>query len=375
MNNFDQNQSLSNIMSVRCLKNVILCLNIVMFLVMLGCASSFGDSDKSFILSPSEQDQYVKKTPDVIIDELVKLIEKAGNDKLDFYTPKHYNRAKDYLIRAKELVDQNENINEVYRSIALAKIYIDKAYKVNKILQIELKDVYIAQKHLVEAKVSDLFPDEYKIILERIRKIAEVVEDGDAAKAFEDRSKLSVLSNDIRALEMRSVEIQVLGPSEEVFQQIKGEKLHELAPKSYEYARRVYNNSFTYIKSNLRNNKGLEKMATKALFAAKHALFVGKGIQKLKENLEKDLESIILNEEYMLYNLAKSLEYCDVRDRSIDDQAIQLTYVIKDLVRKINKRSGQTQGIDKDKNKKNAKENIECKPYVDIDIMSDFFGH
>lgn len=309
-------------------------------LLLFSSCSSFDQNDNEYKASSEDLAQYMKKGPNETVKETREIIDKALEERLEFYAKRHYSRSKKLLKQASELVDYKknsvgENKKAFYSKIALSQRYIQKGYYVKKIIDRELVDVFRLDKDLKKLKAPVEFVSEYSGLKKQILKMMSDIEVKRDKYQYENRASLII---ELKGLKSKLVIKHSLRESRKVIAKIRAEELTNYAVKSYKKALSVYKKSKEFIKKNFDDNKSVEQISNAAQFEAEHAYYTSKEVKKMYEFVGIDdvalygkFEDIVIDIESYMWRISQSLGGDDVRNRTLARQSSEISKVAKDV--------------------------------------------
>jgi len=287
---------------------------ITMLLFLQACASGISQSVK---VTEDDIAKFNALSPAEAVAELTVTFDKAQQDELDFYTPKHYQEAEKYFIEAKTALAKQAKKKNIIENVAKADRFIAKAYLQKSKVQSALPALLRVKANLDELNTQSIYQAEYRPLANRLKRIISQVEVDDMDGIEKRKSKLL---KDMLALEVASIKYNALHEAEVIRGAAKAKNAIKLTPITYAEAVKVYQASEAKIYRSPYDKTVVEQAKQVALFAAKHALQVIDRTHTLAGKVKTSLEKVVLEQEAQLLTLSQALQTGDLRDQTLEKQ-------------------------------------------------------
>jgi outer membrane protein OmpA-like peptidoglycan-associated protein len=256
--------------------------------------------------------------PGKLVDQLQADLMTARSNQLDVLAPTWFNKAQDLFEKAKRALEKGDELSDITKYLAEARLSLNKAEEMAKIAQTILGDTIQARQKALAAgaeKLGEPYADTEKQYL----KLTRAIEKNNTRYAQENAIKVQVA---FRELEIMAIKAETLQEARALMAQADKAKMKKIAPSAYQDALSALNDADAYVGQNpydAANNR--QKAATAAFMARRLAAVVdaSKAFDKMKP------EAAALQVEGLLARLSQSLEAGDLRDKSVEDQTKALT--------------------------------------------------
>jgi hypothetical protein len=292
--------------------------------LLAGCAS-FEKRDQGFRVAPVDALRYSNMSLAEIGAENDQIMQQGKDDGLEFFAPETFQRSIYYWDKVRKNIQLGQNRGEVIRDSELAKKYVDEAYSLKNILSGELQDMLEVSEFLKKLNAHQTYQKEFNGFQKRIVEMIRLYEKEPNPSAFSDRSSLL---SDMERLEAQvTVEI-ILGPAKKIFDDMEALGLTKEAPLSLKKGNEVYVACEASIWENCRDQENLTRVGAESLFWANRARVVAEETRKLKSIKKDQFESVVLEEENRLHEIATALEAGDFRNLTLQEQAASIIQAI-----------------------------------------------
>jgi len=287
---------------------------IAILLLLQACASGISQSVK---VTEDDIAKFNALSPAEAIAELAVTFDQAQQDKLDFYTPKHFQEAKKYFTEAKTALAKQAKKKIIIEKVAKADRFIAKAYLRKGKVQSALPELLKVKANLDELHTESIYQTKYQPLAERLERIIGQVEVDEMEGIEKQKSKLL---KDMLALEVASIKYNALHEAKTIRTAAKAKNAIKLTPITYANAVKVYQASEANILRTPYDKAVVAQAKQAALFAAKHALQVINRTNALAEKIKTSLERVVLEQESQLLTISQALQVGDLRDQSLAKQ-------------------------------------------------------
>lgn len=245
------------------------------------------------------------------------------------YSPGHYEKALDYYNDAYSAYEKGKEAEKFNDEIKMAEVYFLKAVETVKLFKTHLYDCVKSREKFL--KVADHLKDkdELEDVEERIKDVAEILEDGKLNKALQESKEVS---EEYRELELIAIKNKILSEVWELLERAEDEKIEKFAPVTLSKARKLADKAENILQENQYDTTLAARTAMEAEYEVKHARHLANQIQNIEEN-DKTLESILLQTEAHLKNIASALNM----EVNFDKDYTQVVAEINNAIEKLKK--------------------------------------
>jgi outer membrane protein OmpA-like peptidoglycan-associated protein len=253
------------------------------------------------------------ENPQEVINKLDNEIALARKNQVNVLAPTWFDRAESSLTKAKEALDQGDEVSEIFNNAATGRAQLRRAEEIAKTSKATIPEVVKGRNLARDAGAAALGKD-YLEAEDQFLKLTRAIERDNLSYAQRNQAKVN---EQFRTLELRAIKIRTLGEVRSLLRVAQKKDAAEIAPKSYALAQNKLIETDAFITKNPYAKEQMHKMASKALFLSRRLLEV----MKQCENVQTmQPEQITLWVEGMLYKTTHKLSAPDMRDRSFDKQ-------------------------------------------------------
>ncbi|MDH5729748.1 MAG: hypothetical protein OEZ58_12210, partial [Gammaproteobacteria bacterium] len=109
----------------------------------------------------------------------------------------------------------------------------------------------------------------------------------------------------------------------------------QLAPTAYTDANAVISKAKDFMDKNVGRSYNIDTLREEVVFSAKRALYITKEVAALQHKVKLPLEQLVLDAEYRMYRIARTLSNDDVRDNPLEVQSEMLASKANQLNEKL----------------------------------------
>ncbi len=232
-------------------------------------------------LTPQQKKQVQQFNEKTQLQELAQELHKAMNeDQLPFYAPVSLEEAQDALHDAQEAKLKNEQLLYYLQ----AKKALKHGYDTKKLVQQYLADLADIKQRMDKQRTKEIYPDRYEDFLDDYDDLIKMIDKEELQDVLEDKKEVLKNAQDLYgdAVVFRNINKAAL-----ILDSMDDEDLNELAPKLYEKAQRVYEQTRLKIKSDPDNTQLIETIAQHANETALYAQTIANDVRRFRE-LPKD---------------------------------------------------------------------------------------
>ncbi len=251
----------------------------VAILVLAGCGGAK--------LTP-QQIEEAKNFDTGKIDTFKERLHKGMNeDELLFYAPYSMKLAKEYYEKAQE----SKNNAEKVAAFMQAEKALQNGYETKELVKKYLSDVQDLKEKMLKQNTQIVYKSRYEDFIDDYGDLIEMVDKREITKALEEKKDVM---NDGMDLYGDAVVYRNINEAYLILDRMEDDDLDELAPKLFEQAERVYEESVTQIKKEPDNKELVAKLAKKTNNLAKFAETVAKEVHDFRELKEDEQEAYFI---------------------------------------------------------------------------------
>ncbi len=294
-------------------------------LLLAGCAANVGKAVK---VSEQQRAKYDALSVTDAIVSLEKRLREAKQANMPLFAPNYFLEASEALSEVQKSAARKSK-NELISDVAKGDAILDKGEAMMAIVQnrfakeIELKGL------LDKYNAAGIYPKDYEKILGDLTSLIEKVELEKADKIDKDKDDLIKA---MQALDIKAVQYTALHASELINIETKNKNGDKQAPATLAFALEAYKNAENQIAQTPHDEETVQRVGEEALFAARHARNVNEHVMMLQSQFKISVESIALQHEGHLLDIANGLGRKDLRDQPIEQQAAALAVAASQLL-------------------------------------------
>ncbi|MDH5229225.1 MAG: hypothetical protein OEY38_04140 [Gammaproteobacteria bacterium] len=285
-------------------------------------------------IEPTEAD--IQSVHDLGADTALQQAEQAltqtQQSESGFLVPEHVDVANKAINDARQLLSEEATRDKGITKVAVANAVLKNSDRVVKQVKSMLKDELEIKQSLDELSTSDVYSNEYESVMDRLQRVIRQIETGQARKADEQRPNLV---KDMQALESRAMQYRVLHEADEIMRRVKSWGGEQLAPTAYTDANAVISKAKDFMDKNVGRSYNIDTLREEVVFSAKRALYITKEVAALQHKVKLPLEQLVLDAEYRMYRIARTLSNDDVRDNPLEVQSEMLASKANQLNEKL----------------------------------------
>jgi outer membrane protein OmpA-like peptidoglycan-associated protein len=253
------------------------------------------------------------ENPQELINKLDNEVALARKNQVNMLAPTWFGEAETSLNEAKTALDQGDELQKIFNSVANGRAQLARAEEISKISKMSLPEAIQRRNLAREAGAANL-GKEYIAAEEQFLRLTRAIEKDNLNFANRNEARVTELFS---KLELRAIKIKTLGEVRSLLRVAAKQDATELAPESYAIAQKKLVEADAFITQNPYAQDKMHKLATEALFNARRLLEVMKQSEKI-QNMQP--EKVTLWIEGMLHKTTRMLAAPDMRDQSFDKQ-------------------------------------------------------
>jgi len=256
----------------------------------------------------------------------------ADSLEAEVYSPGHYEKALKYYNDAYADYKKGKEAEKFQDEIKMAEVYFLKAVETSKLFKTHLYDCVQSREKFLE--VADYLDDkdELEDVEESIKDIAEILEDGKLNKALQESKEVS---KEYRELELIAIKNKILLDAWSLLEKAEDEKVEKFAPKTLSKARQLADKAENILKESQYDTTVASRTAMEAEYEVKHAMHLASQIKNIEQE-DKTLESILLQTETQLKNIASTLNMEIYFDKEYSQVVTEINNTIEKLKKEKN---------------------------------------
>ncbi|MCU4676389.1 hypothetical protein N7931_12195 [Catenovulum sp. 2E275] len=296
-------------------------------LILLSACSSNKLSTSGVDNLAKQQALNSDQTPEQAIEEAQDILEQAAKDKLDFYTPLHFNNAQQSLAYIGKLQTGEEKSKELGKELAIitaafkTKELINSAYKTKQLIEQTLADSLAHIAVLDELNVKADYPKTYTEVQTDLVDLFKLIEQKKVEDARKEQSKLLA---DMAELEINTLIKRHVSPAERVLDKAEDNDADDYAEQTFEQAEQAIAQAKAFINKNYREREQVKQVSKKALIAAQRAFNIGKESLSMVKLNEEKAEQKALEMESLIKVIRDAMQANEIEGLSIQEQAAEL---------------------------------------------------
>ena len=291
---------------------------LVLSLSLTGCMTQQIANTKHMDDAALKQAASSKQTPQQICEAASLAIAKADKEDLHFFAPLHLEQASDNLQEGQEKIKLKETQAQGVAQCFKVNKLIENGIAIKAKVKTSLKDSFVELNMLKTVDNEKKFTDD---IQDHVEDVIDLVKEIEAGKMNEAMQGQAELLKEMLELEIEIVTAKNLTVVEVMLEKAEDADADELAEKTFDKAEKELESAKKFIQVNYRNNKQVEKASALAMRAAKHAFYVAKEVETLKELKPEMAEEKILYMETLLERVNKKFNQGVVIGNSLYEQS------------------------------------------------------
>ena len=302
-----------------------LALGALLIMLLAGCAGNIG---KGIKVSEEQRAKYDALSVADAIAALQQRVAAAKKANMSLLAPNYFLEASEALNEVQKSSTKKPK-NVLISEVAKGDALLDKGEAMMVIVQnrfakeIELKGL------LDKFNAAGIFPKEYEKLSGELSSLIEKVELEKADKIDKEKDELIKA---MQALDIKTMQYTALHASDVINQDTKNRNGEKQAPATFAIALEAYKYAENRIAQTPHDEEAVQRAGEEALFAARHARYVSEQVVALQTQLKGSVESIVLQHEKHLLDIASGLGQKDLRDQSIDKQVAALAVAASQLI-------------------------------------------
>ena len=292
-------------------------------LLLSGCATNVGSS---VAVSDTQLAKYSTLSASDAIEALDARLSEAKSANMPFLAPDYYREAHEIFLDAKKSSRKSPS-DEVIQNIAKADAILDKGQAMMATVQSRLSNLLEMKALMEKDGVEEAFVWEYQKSIEALSGLIEDVELGKTDKL--DKESAALLTK-MQALDVKTVQYNTLHASNVINEDTQSKDGEKHAKATLTESLRVYQDAMNRIAQTPHDEMLVKRAGADAMFAALHARYVNERVMILQTKFKESIEPIVLDEEKRLLDISIAFAQKDLRDRPLDQQAVEIARLAGD---------------------------------------------
>lgn len=302
-------------------------------LLMVSCALPVSDTIQA---SPAQLDKYNELAALEVVTALEKNVDEARNANMGFLAPGHFSAAAQILSENQRALG-NKPKEEIANNAAKADAILEKGRAIMAIVQYRFSQELMLKAKMEEHQTAKFLPEDYEKVIGKFSTLIEKVERKNPENIDQEKD---ALLKQMLGLVVKSIQEGALRQSEVLNADTRKKNAEAQAPLTFAEAEQIYQDAKNRIAAAHDDQKLVESLSEKALFAAHHAQQINDRVALLQTRLglqikakpaaagPLSLEQIVLQEEDRLRGIAAALGLKDLRDQPLDRQVEEIKRAI-----------------------------------------------
>lgn len=252
-------------------------------------------------------------------------LEMAKEVKADLLVPDTFKKGMKYYREAEEMYKYKEDLDEIHKAIARSKELFEKAIKDSQLSGVLFIETMVAREDTIKVYGHQIDPENWKKAESVFRDAAEQLEDGDSDDAKSIGKEAEIL---YRKAELKAIQSKYLKEVWSLLNKADNMDIEKYAPVTMDKAKQFAKKTESLLHLHRYDQKDAEQFSIQAEYEVKHAIYMASIIKPLEDN-DRTFESIFLDAEIPIKNIADSLSLSVKFDEGFDKPAQNIINSIK----------------------------------------------
>lgn len=244
-------------------------------LILAGCSSTPQVTELPSTADPQQE-----------ISRMEDGLKQAQDRQANVLAPNSFEKAQEYLDKAREARSNNKDQKYVLYQIAVSQAYLDKANHVVTIATPSLQVVMVKRQDAINAHAPQLFTEEFNSAEDDLKEVGNQLESNDLSGAEKSRSKLE---SQYASLEVDAIKKAKLSAAKEDIMQALREGAKKFTPNTLAWAQSQVDKDEATIVNNLHNPAVVDTAAADATAAGNRLLMM---VRQAKNEIQKTPEEL-----------------------------------------------------------------------------------
>lgn len=246
------------------------------------------------------------QTVETELEQIETRITEARAAKLHLIAPEHFEQAARRAVEARELYERDEKIEDIRNRIREARDHLDQARQFHEIGVVLLREALAARDDALAANAPEFAPERWESAEESIRDAGREIEDGDQEGARRNAREATRRYGDA---ELTAIRRAVLGQTRELREQAHDRDAHEKARVTFARGDSLLNLAEQVLRDDRRQRAEASRYAGEATEVFHNALRIARIVDRVREDDETAVESLVVSYERQLAHVAAALGF------------------------------------------------------------------
>ncbi|MBC8180321.1 OmpA family protein [candidate division KSB1 bacterium] len=254
-----------------------------------------------------------------------KALKEAKQVQADVLAPKNYSEAMEYYQDADKNFQKGKNLEDIRKKLSASVKYFNKAAEATRLAEVTLANSIKARSDAKEAGAPDFASTDWGKAEEKFLDASRKLEDGNVKAAKKKSGEAEPL---FRKAELEAIKVNYLNETWELLKQADALAVKKYAPTTLVKAQDLIAKAEKELSENRYDTDVARSLAREAKYEAKHALYLSKIIEDLRDN-KNLLEDYLLSTEIPLSQIAEKMDIVGSFEAGFDKTTNEIiTYLI-----------------------------------------------
>ncbi|MDZ7721547.1 MAG: hypothetical protein U5R06_01665 [candidate division KSB1 bacterium] len=225
----------------------------------------------------------------------------AKEAQADVLAPDNFGEAMQRYQKAEADLEQEKNLDDIRKNLRESTAYFQKAINATKLAEVTFPNSIKARKDANYTEAAKFSSKRWIEAEKKFKEAAVKLEDGDLNKAKKKAGEAETL---YRQAELEAIKTNYLQKTRELLKQADQLDVEDQAPKTLRLARQLLNQAEKELNENRYDTDVARGLARRANYEAKHAIYLAKVIEQMKDN-DQSWEDLMLASEKPLKLIAE----------------------------------------------------------------------
>jgi len=231
------------------------------------------------------------------------LLQDAQEAKADLFSPRYFQKGYRLYRDAEKDFQKGKKLESIRKKLAQASVNFKRAIEITRLSRLTLDEIARAREKALKQHADEWAPELMKKADEQFLRAAMKVEDGKTNDATNIAQKGAKLYRDA---ELQAIKNRILHDAWTALRECKEKGMDKLAPHTYQKAQNLAAKAVSILDADRYNQDEAEQVADQAAYEARHALFLGQVVEKLRKK-NADIEAYLLDVEKQFNRIGKAL--------------------------------------------------------------------
>ena len=231
------------------------------------------------------------------------LLQDAQEVKADLFSPRYFQKGYKLYREAEKDFQKGKKLESIRKKLAESALNFKRAIEITRLSRLTLSELDKAREKALKQQADEWAPELMKKADEQFLRAAMKVEDGKTNDAQNIAQRGAKLYLDA---ELQAIKNRILHDAWTALRECKEKEINKLAPHTYERAQSLAAKAEAILDADRYNQNQAEQVADQAAYEARHALFIGQVVEKLRKK-DADIEAYLLDTEKQFNRIGKAL--------------------------------------------------------------------